>query len=81
MAIRAGRLRHRLQIQEPVETRDASGGVTTTWTTVDEIWARIAPLHGHEALEAQRMQFRGTAMVYIRYWPGLTTRHRLVMEV
>jgi SPP1 family predicted phage head-tail adaptor len=38
-----GALRHRLELQAPVETPDLAGGVARQWTKVATIWAAIEP--------------------------------------
>ncbi len=80
MAMRAGRLRHRVQIQERVETtRDEHGGISPTWSTIATVSASVEPLRGRELFEAQQVQERTTIRVRMRHYPGLTTKHRLVL--
>jgi len=51
----AGRLRHRVTIEEKVESRDAYGGERETWVEYAEVWAEKSPLVGREYLEARQM--------------------------
>lgn len=76
--MRAGSLRHRVAIQEPVETRDDHGGITRTWNTIATVWASVEPLSGTELYEAQQVQSRVTVRVRMRPYAGLTTKHRLL---
>ena len=80
----AGRLRHRVQIQEASETRDAYGGVTTTWTTVGTVYAAIVPMHqvgqGRERLEADRIQSEVTHRITTRFRGDVTPKHRILFE-
>lgn len=65
--MRAGKLRNRLTLQQPVRTPDGQGGFTLTWTDVATVWADIRQLAGREYLLAQQL---GTALsheVSIRY--------------
>ena len=77
--MRAGALRHRLQIQPPTDTRDAFGGNTRTYTTTDTVWGSVEPLSGLELTEAQKVNARATVRIRIRAYPGLTLRHRIVL--
>ena len=75
--MRAGKLRHRIEIQAAAETRNAYGEVTQSWGTVGVVWASIEPLRGRELWEAQQVVGRVTIRVRIRHWTGLTHSHRL----
>lgn len=47
-ALCAGKLRHRLEIQQKTVTRTEQGGVTRGWATVKTLWASIEPKTGRE---------------------------------
>lgn len=79
MAMRAGRLRQRVQIQERAETRDEHGGTEPNWNTIATVWASVEPLRGRELFEAQQLKERTTMRVRMRHYPALTTKHRLVL--
>lgn len=78
--MRAGTLRHIVEIQEPSETIAALGiGVPDlAWSTVATSWASIQPIAGSEYTNAQQQQAAITHRVNVRY-PGLriTPRHRI----
>lgn len=74
--MRAGKLRHRVEIQAVTEARDGHGGITRTWTTVVNRWAAIEPLSGQERFSAQQVNPELTHQVRLRYWSGLTPKHR-----
>lgn len=44
MAIKAGRLRHRITFQNKTTTRDDYGGEVETWADVTTVWASLDPL-------------------------------------
>jgi SPP1 family predicted phage head-tail adaptor len=46
--MRAGTLRHQLQIDRPVDTQDATGDPVRTWEEVGTFWGSIEPLRGRE---------------------------------
>lgn len=75
--MRAGQLRHRVQIQEAADTRASDGSLARTWATVRTCWASIEPLRGQELWEAQQVQARVNTRVRMRYWAGLTPEHRI----
>lgn len=74
----AGRLRHRLQVQAPLESRDDIGGVTRVWVAVGDVWAHIEPLKGRELFEAQSIEARLNTRVTMRAFPDLDPTWRLV---
>src|SRR5690606_16557381 len=44
MALQAGRLRHKVQLQEPQTTQDPNTGeMVVTWVTIAEPWAAVEP--------------------------------------
>jgi len=77
--MRAGRLRHRLQIQSLAYARNNEGGNTPTWSTVATVWGSIEPLSGRELTEAQQVNTRASVRIRMRKYAGLTTEHRIVL--
>lgn len=76
--MRAGELRHVISIQEPTETADGAGGVTTTWSTkYSRVRAAIWPLRGDERVEAMKLEHELTHRVRIRYQSGITAKMRI----
>ena len=75
--MRAGPLRHRVQIQSAVRTRTASGGYTESWSTDRTTSASIDPLSGLELFAEQRVQGQVTHKIKMRHSPGLTKRNRI----
>ena len=64
--MQAGKLRHRVTIQDKTVARDAYNGEVITWTTVTTVWAAVEPLNGREFLEAQRDGAQVTTRIRIR---------------
>jgi SPP1 family predicted phage head-tail adaptor len=76
--VRAGQLRNRIEIQAVTQTQDANtGAVTDTWTTVATRWGSITPLEGSEAQVAAAQEGKQRHLVGMRFYAGLTTKHRL----
>jgi SPP1 family predicted phage head-tail adaptor len=65
--MRAGELKHKIKIEEPVYGRDAAGGKTITWTEVCDVWAAIEPLKGREYIETQKVASEITVRIRIRH--------------
>lgn len=65
--MRAGRLRHRLELQNKSETRDAYGAAIVTWTTQDTVWGAIEPLSGREYFSQRQVQAEAQVRIVIRY--------------
>jgi SPP1 family predicted phage head-tail adaptor len=56
------------------------GGVTETWSDVATVWANIRPITGKEYFASGAVQADVTHYVTIRYYDGLTPKHRLVYD-
>lgn len=76
-AVPASLMRTRVEIQSRVTTQDTYGAVTETWSTVATRWGRVEPLSGREQWQAQQVRPDVTHRVTLRYYDGLTARHRL----
>ena len=74
--IRSGALRHRVTLQAPVITQDEFGGPITTWTTVATLWALVESLGGNELVVARQVFAQGDYKVMIKYYAGITNKHR-----
>lgn len=75
----AGRLRHRIVIQERTDTQDSYGEPIPAWTTWAEVWAAVEPQSGQEATIAlsQQSEARIRVRIRIRYRTGLSTLMRV----
>lgn len=67
----AGKLRHRVTIQDKTVTQDAYGAEVITWTTVATVWAAVEPLAGREFLEGRALDAEVSTRIRIRYRTGL----------
>lgn len=76
--MKAGDLRHKVQIQNPSETGDSQGGAEFTWTTAGSAWAAIEPLSSREQSYQATIQISATHKVTMRYTPLVTNRSRLL---
>lgn len=76
--MRAGELRHRIVIQHPVETQDATTGeVVITWPIWDTVWADVRPLRGTEEYVAQQLKAGLDTRFKLRYRTDITPMMRI----
>lgn len=85
----AQRYRHRIEIQEKVETQDSeTGDVGHTWETFyldsdtpcDEVPAEVLTGPGREFNAADAKQAETTARVAFRWFPGLLPTMRILWD-
>ncbi len=79
--MRAGKLRHRVSLQTPVDgAADGGGGrADPTWTNVvAALAANVVPLTGREAFQHQQINPAVNHRVEIRYRTGLTSKMRVL---
>lgn len=90
MTLSAGRLRHRVLIEQYVLALDSNGDVaqdpdtgetTGSWQELATVWAAIEPLSAREFLAAQATQSQVTARIVIRHRSDLDASMRLVHMV
>lgn len=65
--MRAGALRHVVEIQQRSSTIDSLGDVSDSWTTVVTDRAAIRPLSVREMMAAQAIQSEVTHQITLRY--------------
>lgn len=87
MSLRAGRLSHRVRLEQYAEALDSNGlviqdlntgAVSRVWTLVAEVWAAIEPLSAREFIESQATQSQITGKVITRYRSDMTAGMRFV---
>lgn len=87
MNIEAGRLRHRVRIEQlenlldsngEVVQDESTGTVAQVWSEVATVWAAIEPLSAREFIQSQATQSQITARIIIRFRDGLNAAMRLV---
>lgn len=78
MSLSAGKLRHIISIEEPIETQDIDGSIIKSWAISNSgVYASIEPLSGKEFISAKQEQHSITARITIRYKSGITTKSRV----
>lgn len=85
----ASRLRHKLTLQQEVQTADGAGGYTRSWSDVADVWAEILSASGgaasgirggKEILFAGQLQSQVTHKILLRARDGVTAGMRLLFE-
>lgn len=77
--MRAGKLRHRIQIEAPVTSQDAeSGEPITSWQLVAEVWGSVEPLSAREFVQSQATQAEIVARITLRRHDALVPTMRLI---
>ena len=76
--MRAGQLRHRIELQARSQSRAADGEATETFATYDTVWAAVEPLRGSEAIAAQEQSGRAQYKITIRYNASVALIDRIV---
>lgn len=86
--IRAGKYRHRIEIQHKVETQDENTGVIDhTWQTVtvgsvllNAVPAEVLTGPGREVHAAGTKLAETSARINLRWFPGLTEKMRILWD-
>jgi SPP1 family predicted phage head-tail adaptor len=79
----ARKLRNRITIQEPTESRDAYGDPVKTWSTYAIRHADVAPISGREFFLSQQVYSEQTTRFKIRYdsvTKNITTKMRIYFK-
>jgi len=76
--MQGGRLRHRVTVQEPVESQADDGQVTVTWSKIGVRWAAVEPVRGREIIANEQLIGEVSHKVTLRYMKTLTARHRFL---
>lgn len=75
-----GKLRDRVTIQAPSESRSPSGETTLSWVTVATVWASVDGLSSRDILQAQQANVVATHKIRIRKRSDVTHTHRILWK-
>lgn len=80
-ATNPGKYRHRVTIEQQMETRGEMGGVIVTWVPfANNVPAEVLTGPGRDAIAADAQQADVSARINLRYLPGLTGKMRIVWD-
>lgn len=77
LTMESGQLRKRIVIQTNTPAQDAAGQPIASWADTTTRWGSIEPLSGRELMQIQAVMASATHRVRMRYYSGLTVKHRL----
>lgn len=77
MPVAAGKLRHRVTLQEQQTTTSPYGETVTEWVDVGNVWADVAPQSGREFMASQSLQSEVTTRITIRYRDDINALWRI----
>lgn len=75
--MRAGWLRHRVEILAKEASQNGFGEEVVTWVPAATVWASVEPLRGREYVEAKQGQVEVSHRVVMRYREGMGSEMRL----
>ena len=79
--MRAGILRHVVDIEDAANTNDGMGGVTQVWSDLHTgLRAAIWPLSGSERLESDKLELAVTHRIRVRYREGIKADMRVSFD-
>jgi len=76
--VKAGRLRHRLELQRNTPTRNTSGEMSDAWATVGTYWGSISAVKGDERFSSAQRVADADITIMMRHVGTITTADRLV---
>lgn len=76
--MKAGDLRRRVTIQQPVESEDQFRTPAVSWEPYATVWAAVEPLSGREFIEAQNTKSELSVRIRMRYLAGVTPGMRVL---
>jgi SPP1 family predicted phage head-tail adaptor len=78
--MRAGRLRHRVVIQDYTESQNTYGEATKNWTDYATVWAAVEPIKGREFWQSQQVNAEIDVKITMRYITGVKPKMRVVSD-
>ena len=76
--MRAGDLRHRLILQQPVESTSDFGETVISYETVDTVWGAVEPNTGKRYFEAMQANSEVQGAVRLRYRSDIEATWRIL---
>lgn len=77
MPISAGKLNKQIAIQQNQPAEQLDGSEKENWMTLKTVWSDILSQGAREFYQAQKKYAEVTKVFQIRYYSGLTTKHRI----
>ena len=74
----AAQLRHRVTVQEQIDTPDGMGGRERGWRTTMRIMAKVTPKAGKESERDAGLKTEQAYTLHCRHTEAITPKHRLL---
>lgn len=74
----AGELNKLLTIQQSTEVTNTYGEITSTWSTLVQLWGSISPAASGEKFDGKSIDTVATHRIKTRYYEGITAKMRVV---
>ena len=78
--MRIGDLNKTLELQEPVQTADGMGGMSTEWKTRAIVWGAVWPVSAKEQIQAAQNILSITHKIRVYYYQTLKSSWRIKLE-
>ncbi len=78
--MRAGALRHLIDLQAPAHTDDSNAGQISAWTSLGTFAAEVLPTGGNKVLEGTIVMGVQGWKVRMRWRSGIDVTHRIVWD-
>lgn len=75
-----GKMRHKVEIQRRVRASDGAGGASSTWETIDKVWAQIVPKSASEGSKGDQIEGRKNYDLNIRYRDDINNSCRILYK-
>ncbi len=78
--MRAGELRHRVQLQTKTVTRNSFSEEVRAWSTLATVWGRVKTLSGDESIVQSQETATLTHEILIRAYAGVSPVQRVLWQ-
>lgn len=65
--MRAGVLRHRILVEQPIRSQNATGEEEILWSVVGKVWGAVEPMSGREQLAANQIEATANTRIIMRW--------------
>ena len=72
-----GKMRYRVKVENPTNTRDSGGGLAQSYTTFSNIYANIKPTNANSTYRQGIVTEKVTHEVTMRYMDNISTNSRV----
>jgi SPP1 family predicted phage head-tail adaptor len=78
--MQAGRLRHRITVQENTPTQNEIGEWVDAWTDYATVWASVEPARGSQYYQAKQLDSKVDGTIIMRYRDDIEPTMRVIHD-